>query len=79
VIQLIDIAVFPVGFQSLSAPSVLLTLPLGSPCSIWWLAASTCICICQALAEPLRRQPFQVLVSKLILASIVVSVFGMCR
>jgi hypothetical protein len=23
------------------------------------LAASICFCICQALAEPLRRQPFQ--------------------
>jgi hypothetical protein len=40
-----------------SAPSVLpLTLPLGSLCSVQWLAASLHICIGQNLAEPLRRQ-----------------------
>jgi hypothetical protein len=40
-----------------SAPSVLpLTSPLGSLCSVQWLAASICIYIGQDLAEPLRRQ-----------------------
>ena len=40
-----------------SVPAVLsLTLPLGSLCSVQWLAASIYICIGQDLAEPLRRQ-----------------------
>jgi hypothetical protein len=34
------------------------------------------ICICQALAEPLRRQLYQVPVSKHFLASAIVSGFG---
>jgi hypothetical protein len=39
-----------------SAPSVLhLTPPLGSLCSVQWLAASIHICIGQDLTEPLRR------------------------
>jgi len=36
------------------------------------------ICICQALAEPLRRQLYQVPVCKHFLASIIVSGFGGC-
>ena len=56
VVQLVDI-VLPMGLQTPSAPSVLpLTPPLGSLCSVWWLATSIYICIGQALAEPLRRQ-----------------------
>ena len=44
-----------------SAPSVLpLTPPLGSLCSVWWLAASICICIGQTLAEYLKGQLYQV-------------------
>ena len=40
-----------------SAPSVLsLTHPLRTLCSVQWLAASICLCICQALEEPLRKQ-----------------------
>jgi hypothetical protein len=47
------------GLQTSSAPSVLsLAPPLGSPCSVQWLAVSICLCICQALAEPLKRQLF---------------------
>jgi len=43
------------GFHTLSAPSVPpLTPPLGSSCSIQWLAVS--ICTGQALAVPLREQ-----------------------
>ena len=43
-----------------SAPSVLsLTPPLGSMCSVRWLAESLHLCICQAQAEPLRRQLYQ--------------------
>ena len=33
--------------------------PLGSPFSVQWLDASICICIGQALAEPLRGQLYQ--------------------
>jgi hypothetical protein len=29
---------------------------LGTLCSVQWLAVSICLCICQALAEPLRKQ-----------------------
>ena len=56
--QLVDI-VDPMGLQSPSAPSVLLNPPLGSPCSVQWLATYIRICISQALAEPLRRQLYQ--------------------
>ena len=38
----------------------------------------TSICICQALAEPLRRQIYQAPVSKLLLASTIVCGFGDC-
>ena len=57
---LLDIVVLPMGFQIPSAPTSLsLTPPLGAPCSVQWLAVSICLCICQALAELLRRQPYQ--------------------
>jgi hypothetical protein len=52
---LIDIVVLPMRWQ---------TPPLGSPWSIQWLSVSICLCICQALAEPLRRQLYQAPVSK---------------
>jgi hypothetical protein len=42
------------------------------------LAESIHLCICQALAEPLRRQLYQVPVSKHLLASTIVSGFGDC-
>jgi hypothetical protein len=65
--------------QSSSAPSVLcLVLPLESLCSVQWLAASIHLCICQALAEPLRRQLYQAPVSKYLLVSAIVSGFGIC-
>jgi hypothetical protein len=42
--------------QTPSAPSVPSpTPPSGIPLSVQWLAASIHLCICQALAEPLRR------------------------
>jgi hypothetical protein len=63
-----------------SAPSVLsLTPPLGSLCSVQWLAVSICLCICQALAEPLRRQLYQAPLSIHFLASTIVSGFGNCK
>jgi hypothetical protein len=42
------------------------------------LVGNTHHCICRALAEPLRRQPYQASVSKHFLASTVVSRFGYC-
>jgi len=70
------------GLQTPSAqlvPSVLsLTPPLQTLCSIQWLAVSICLCICQTLAEPLRRQLYQVPVSKHFLASAILSGFGVC-
>jgi hypothetical protein len=77
---LVDIVVLPTGLQTPSAPSILLRIPpLGSPCSVHWLAASICICISQALAEPLRKQLYQTPVNKHFLATAVVSGFGVCR
>jgi hypothetical protein len=41
--------------QTALALSVLsLIPPLGSPCSVQWLAVNIHICICQALGEPLH-------------------------
>jgi hypothetical protein len=45
-------------------------------CSIQWLTANIHLCICQALAEPPRRQLYQAPVSKYFLASTTVSRFG---
>ena len=57
VIWLVNIIVLPMGLQTPSAPlGISLTHPLGSQCLVQWLAASICHCICQTLAEPLRRQ-----------------------
>jgi hypothetical protein len=79
-VQLVDIVVLPMGLQTPPAPSVFpLTPPLGTLCSIWWLAESIHIYIGQALAEPLRGQPYQAPVSKCFLASATVSGFGACR
>jgi hypothetical protein len=49
---------------------------MGTPCSAQWLAASICLCTCQVLAEPLRRQLYQAPVSMNFLESTIVSVFG---
>jgi hypothetical protein len=76
---LVDIVVLPMGLQTPSTPSVLsLTSLLGTLCSVQWLAASIHLCICKALAGPLRRQPYQAPVSKHFLASTIVSCFGDC-
>ena len=77
VFWLVDIVVFPMGLQTPSAPSVFsLTSPLGTPCSVQWLAVSIRLCICQALAEPPRGQLYQALVSMQFLAFTIVSGFG---
>ena len=76
---MVDIIVLPMGLQSPSASSVLsLIPPLGTLGSDQWLAGSTCPCICQALAEPLRRQLNQAPVSLYFLAFMIVPVFGDC-
>jgi hypothetical protein len=62
-----------------SATSILHPSPsLGYLCSVQWLAMSICFCICQALEEPLRRQLYQAPVSMYLLASALVSGFGVC-
>jgi hypothetical protein len=77
-VLLVDIVHLPIGLQTPSAPSVLsLAPPLGTLCSVQLLAASICLCVCQALAEPLRRQPYQAPVS-IYLASTIVPAFGDC-
>ena len=78
-VWLVDIVVLPMELQTPSAPSVLsLTPPLGTLCSVQWLAESIHFCICQALAEPLRRQLYQAPVSMHFLASTIVSGFSNC-
>ena len=68
-IGLIYSVILPMGLQNPSAPLILsLTSPLGALCSVQWLAVSILLCICQDLAEPLRRQPYQVPVSKHVLS-----------
>ena len=70
---------FPMGLQTPSAPSVLsLTPPLGTPCSVQWLAVSIQLCICKALTGPLRRQAYQAPFKMYFLASTNVSGFGNC-
>jgi hypothetical protein len=53
---LVRTVVPPIGLQTPSAPWVLsLALPLGTLCSVQWMTVSIPFCICQALAETLRR------------------------
>jgi hypothetical protein len=76
---LVHIVFPPMGLQTPSAPWVLSLAPsLGTLCFIQWMNMSIHFCICQALAEPLRIQLYQAPVSKLLLASTLVSVFGGC-
>jgi len=53
-VWLVDIVVLPMVVQTFSAPSVLpITPPLGSQCSLLWLAASTTsvlVSLCQMLS-----------------------------
>jgi hypothetical protein len=76
---LVHIVVPPMWLQTPSATWILSLAPsLGILCSIQWMTVSIHFCICQALAEPLRRQLYQAPVSKLLLASTIVSGFGGC-
>jgi hypothetical protein len=55
-VWLVGIVVLPMALQTPLAPLVLsLAPPLGTQCLVQWLAVSIHHCICQALAEPLRR------------------------
>jgi hypothetical protein len=66
------------GQANLFSPWVFSIPPsLGTLCSVHWMAESIHLCICQVLAEPLRRQPHQPSVSKYLLASTQVSGFVM--
>jgi hypothetical protein len=70
---------FLMGLQTHSVPSVLsLTPPLGTSCSGQWLPIIIQLHMCGGLAGPLRRQRYQAPVSKLFLASTMVSGFGVC-
>ena len=74
---LFHIVVPPMELQSPSAPWVLSLSPsLRTLCSVHWKAVSIHFCILQALSESLRRQLYQVPLSKHLLASTVVSGFG---
>ena len=54
---LVHIVVPPMELQTPSVPWVLSLAPsLGTLCSVQWMIVSIHFCICQALAEPLRRQ-----------------------
>ena len=76
---LVHIVVPSMGLQAPLAPWVLsLAPPLWTLCSVQWLAESINLCICQALAEPLRRQLYQVPVNKHLLASTILSGYGDC-
>jgi hypothetical protein len=64
------IVVLPMRMQSLSTPPSLLPAPLqGSLSSAWWLAPSIHFCIGRLVAEPPKEQPYQVPVSKCLLAT----------
>jgi len=73
---LVDIVVLLMGLQTPSALS--LTPPLATPFSVQCLVASICLCLCQALAEPLRIQLYQASVSMNFLASTILSGFVGC-
>ena len=76
---IVHIDVPPMGFQTPSVPWVLSLPPsLGTLCSVQWMIVSIHFCICQALAEALRRQLYQAPVSRLLLASAIVSGFDGC-
>ena len=71
---LVEIVVLPMGLQTPSTSSVpSLTPLLGTLSSVQWLAANICLCICKAMAGPLRRQPYQAPFSMHFLASTIVS------
>ena len=72
---MVDISL-PMDWQITSYPSALyLTPKFGTMVSFQWLTVSFCLCICKAMAGPLRRQLYQSPFSKHFLASTIVSGF----
>jgi hypothetical protein len=68
---LVHIVVPPMGLQTPSAPWVLFQAPsLETLCSIQWMAVSIHFCICQVLAEPLRRQMLSFIRVALVIVSV---------
>ena len=75
--MLVDIVVIPVGLQTSSTCSVQSQSPLlETRCSVNWLTVNIHLCICKALAGPLRRQSYQATFNIHFLASTIVSGFG---
>ena len=79
---MVNIVVPPVGAtNTCRSISPFSTPPLGTLYSVQWLDVSICLCICQALAESLRRQLHQAPLSKHFLSPTMVSglvtVYGM--
>jgi hypothetical protein len=67
------------GLQIPSTPSVLSLTPLMQTLrSVQWLAANIQLCICKALAEPLRKQPYQAPFNMPFFTSKIVPGFGNC-
>ena len=78
-VDIVDIVVLPMRLQSPLTPLDLSLEPLlGTPSSVQWFSVSIRLCICKALAGPLRRQPHQAHFNMHFLASIIVSGFGDC-
>ena len=77
-VWLVDIVGLPMGLKIPKLLQSFLKLLHWGPCaeSDGWLWAS--VSISQALAEPVRRQLYQVPVSKYFLASAIESRFGVC-
>ena len=82
VIWPVDTAPPPMRLKTPSAPSVTSpTPPSGTQCSFKWYQARIQLCICQALADTLKRQTYQVAISKSFLESTIApelaNVYGM--
>ena len=76
---MVDTVVLPMGLQTPLVPSVLsLTLSLEIPHTVQWLAVSIQLGICKDLVGPLRRQLYKAPSIKHLLASTIVSEFGVC-
>ena len=75
--SIIPIVVPPIVLQRPLASWVFsLAPPLGALCSNPQLTVSLHFCICQALAQPHKKQVYQGPVNKILLAYAIVSVFG---
>jgi hypothetical protein len=76
---LFHIFVPPMGLQAPLAPWVLsLAPPLGTLCSLQLMAVSIHLCICQALADPLRGTAISGSCQQALVGIIIVSGFGNC-